>query len=410
VRHGTDRLTLGRRGYLTDCVTTPVPPVSSLRRQVDVVRRRHNLHAVQDALAIWVTAGAMAAIGIVLVAVRGGPFAFMATLACAALAGAAATALLVRRVVRRWLRAADAAGWVDSARGLGGRLPSLLELDGRAEGPFFDLLVAQGLDTRARWRPEDVVPEVVPARTFALAMTACSLLALAVALAPKLRPVPPRLLVGERRMDFIRTGGTPDAEQLLVTPGRAQQAPGSDGASTTEPEPPGALAEASEAVRSWLRDGLGVADDWEAGEEQARVDQPPAGRERAGGQPPRGARPGAAAVPEGKAGTPARDADGDAVRPAADGERGEADAGQPGSGGGGAGDGTDPFRAGDRRTHPHAPRVGHGALDDRPPRRYRPQPRAGPPPAHRAAGTPHAGVGELRADRAPDLCPRRDAA
>ena len=304
---------------------------------MDAIRWRHNLHELYDALAQWVTAGAVAAIAVVAVAVRGGRTAFMVTLVCGLLAVAVATMLLGRRAVRRWLRAADAPRWVDAARDLRGRLPSLLELDGRARGGFFELLAAQGLETRTRWRPEDVVPEVIPARSFALAVTVCSLLALVVSLAPKLRPTPPRFVVGDRRMDFVRTGETAHAEQLLATPGNEQPAPAGDRAPAPDDDAPGALADASDAVQNWLRDALGIADDWDAGTEEGRADAPVAAAPHAGGEPPRGARPGAAADPHGAGGTPARDSDGDAVRPAAD----TSGARQPGGGGTGAGDGSD---------------------------------------------------------------------
>ena len=51
---------------------------------MDAIRWRHNLHELYGALAQWVTAGAMAAIAVVAVAVRGGRTAFMVTLVCGA--------------------------------------------------------------------------------------------------------------------------------------------------------------------------------------------------------------------------------------------------------------------------------------------------------------------------------------
>ena len=182
------------------------------------------------------------------------------------------------------------------------------------------------------------MPEVIPARSFALAVIACSLLALVVSLAPKLRPAPPRFVVGERRMDFVRTGETAHAERLLVTPGHEQPAPSErrrDRRRTSNA--PGALADASDAVQNWLRDALGIADDWEAGTEEGHADAPVAARPTRAREPPRGARPGPRPIRTEPAGTPARDTDGDAVRAAAD----TSGARQPGGGGTGAGDGSD---------------------------------------------------------------------
>src|SRR5262245_20383445 len=213
----------------TEAVSDP-GPTQAVLRQVRLVRGRSNLALVQHVVAVWVATVAAVATGLVLVAVRGGRVAF----ALGALGGLAVvcpiTVLLLRRVSRRWLRLADAPHRIDTMRGLRGRLASLAELEGRTRGDLFALLVRQNRDALSRWQPEDVVPDVVPARPFACAVAALCALALVVVLAPKLRPPAPRIVVGDRPMDFVATrdplGG---ADRLLVAPGTEHPAPSQDG-------------------------------------------------------------------------------------------------------------------------------------------------------------------------------------
>ena len=137
------------------------------------------------------------------------------------------------------MAARDAPGRIDAARGLRGRLPSLFELDrpdGRARGPLFSLLVHQTVEAMPSWRAAEVVPEVMPIRVLASAIAALCALAMVVVMAPELRPAPPRVLVGDRRIDVSPADDTRDgAETLLVSPGTERPAPRSRGDRGREP-------------------------------------------------------------------------------------------------------------------------------------------------------------------------------
>lgn len=277
---------------------------------------------------------ATAAAAMVLAALRAGQVAFLLVTLVAVAAVLAASAALGRRVARDWLSAGDVPARVDTACALRGRVASVAELDGRAHGDLFELLVRQNLDALPRWRAEELIPEVVPAWPFAAAVASLSVLALVVVLAPALRPAPPRIVVGDVRMDFVPGHDAPDgAERLLVAPGTEH--PPADG-SAAAPEPAdepgvaGGLAGASTALQDWLQHALGVEERWEAGEQlpasQRQDTGRPAARER---------RADARSV--GGSGDAAGDgaergADGEASR-AARGDQASADA--PGGGGGG---------------------------------------------------------------------------
>jgi hypothetical protein len=336
-------------------------PIDPIVRQLRAVRWRNNLHLVQHAAAVWVGASAGAAACVVLAAIRAGRAGFVLVTIAAGVGVATVSALLARRVARGWLGTTTVPAHIDAARALHGRVRSATELAGRAPGTLFPLLLRQNLDALPRWRPDEVVPEVVPARAIAGALAAISLLALVVVLAPTLRIPPPRIVVGDRRLDFVRSDQSRDgAERLLVTPGAEQSLPESD-ADATAPEAdresdlPGDLADASGALQDWLREALGVEERWEAGEpvpESARAARPArAGRTISGDSRP-AARPvaGGHDVP-GR--SEAGEADGAAARKAG------SEAGAPGGEGGtGAGGDTDPALYG-------APRDPGGASSDR---------------------------------------------
>jgi hypothetical protein len=251
-------------------------PTQAIRRQVSAVRRRSNLHVVQHAIALWVAISAGAATLVVLSAVRGGHGAFMVVALAALVALCATTVLLGRRVRVGWMAARDAPGRIDAARGLRGRLPSLFELDrpdGRARGPLFSLLVHQTVEAMPSWRATEVVPDVMPIRVLASAIAALCALAMVVVMAPALRPAPPRVLVGDRRIDVSPADDTRDgADTLLVSPGTERPAPRREGTGDASQDTAGAagpLAGASTALRSlqtWLQQTLDAEESWDAGE------------------------------------------------------------------------------------------------------------------------------------------------
>jgi hypothetical protein len=302
------------------------------------LRRRTNLHLLQHVGALGVTVAALSATGLILAALRGNRVVFALTLLAAVCTLAIATVLLARRVAGRWLPARDAAARTDAACGLRGRLVSVLELENRAHGAFFDLLVRQNHDALPRWRPEDIVPEVVPARAFATSLLALSLLALVVVLAPKLRPPAPRVVVGDRRMDFVPVNReTAGADRILVAPGVEQHPPGRDGEGADEAvggEETGGLANLSGSLQEWLQNALGAEEHWEAGDERPLPTQA-GSRTRPEGRTP-ASRP--AADPDAPTGAGrAADGDGAASRQA---NADQAGAEESGGGGGGAGAGT----------------------------------------------------------------------
>jgi hypothetical protein len=248
-------------------------PTRVVRRQVRAVRRRSNLHVVQHAIALWVAIAAAAATVVVLSAVRSGHAVFTVVMLAGLLTLCATTGLLARRVGARWLRARAAPAHIDAARGLRGRLPSLLELDGlegRVQGPFFALLVRQNLEAMPSWSAEEMVPEVVPIRVLASAIAALCALAMVVVLAPALRPPAPHAIIGDRRIDFVATRRPHDgADRLLVTPGteRTPRDGGNGGASREREEgAAGALAGAAATVQDWLQQALDAEEHWESGE------------------------------------------------------------------------------------------------------------------------------------------------
>ncbi len=334
-------------------------PVAAVRRQVRAVRRRHNLHVVQYAVAVAVAVTATAGTLVVLGALRGGRTAF----ALVALAGGAivcgATGLLLWHAARRWLRAADAPARIDAARGLRGRVASVTELTGRTESGLYALLLRQNRDALPRWRPEDVVPEVVPAVPFACAVGAIAVLLAVLVFAPALRAPPPRVVVGDRAGDYrvARERDRDDAERLLVAPGTDHTATdgGAGGAAADDAE--SGFADATASLQDWLQHALGVEEPWEGGDQA-----PPAGPGEATREPQRAARRGSQRA------AGAADASGEGAageRPAGEsageGRPGDAenDPGGGGSGeGAGAGSETDPALYG-------APRDGAAAGPDR---------------------------------------------
>src|SRR4030095_2563050 len=107
---------------------------------------------------------ALSATGLILAALRGNRVVFALTSLAAVCTLAIATVLLARRVAGPSLPARAAAARTDAACGLRGRLVSVLELENRAHGAFFDLLVRQNHDALPRWRAQGIPPAVGAAR------------------------------------------------------------------------------------------------------------------------------------------------------------------------------------------------------------------------------------------------------
>jgi hypothetical protein len=173
----------------------------SVLRQVRRVGRRHNLHVLQRAVYLLLAGLTAGAALLLLVALTASPLAFVVALAAAG-AGAVAGAVATIRTIRRtWVPAARAPAWVDARAGLAGRLVTLAAFDGRGPAFFLPLVAAQAEARAPDWQPERLVPDRVPWGALAAALGALYGLGLVIAVAPRLRPPPVRVVAatGPRR-------------------------------------------------------------------------------------------------------------------------------------------------------------------------------------------------------------------
>jgi len=331
-----------------------LPPTQAVLQQVRAVRRRSNGHLLQQAAARWLLVTALAAALVLVAALRAGRLVFGSVLLLAACAAIAATVVVARQIRARWLRAGDAAARIDRTRELRGRLASVVELQSRAGGGFFELLAEQNVDALPRWRPEDVVPRLVSPFMLAGACAALAALVLVIVFAPWLRPPPPRVLVGDRPMDFVASNESrAGADRLVVTPGTEHQpaagAPGATGKRSETENEDSTLA----TLQEWLQDTLGADEHWQTDEGEVppsgfRQDTAPVGRQNRD--------PTARPVADGRAANGGREvpgADGPATPRPGNGNDGTSDHGvaAPGSG-----SDTDPTLYGD----PHDDVSAHG--------------------------------------------------
>jgi hypothetical protein len=335
-----------------------LPPTQAILEQVRAVRRRNNGHLLQQAAARWLLVTALAAALVVVAALRGGRLVFGCVLLLGASAAIGATVVVARQIRAHWLRARDAAARIDRARELRGRLASVVELQNRASGGFFELLAEQNVDALPGWRPEDMVPRLVSSPTLAAACAAVAALVLVIVFAPWLRPPPPRVLVGDRPMDFVASNESrAGADRLVVSPGTehhpAATAPDSGGKRSETESEDSTLA----TWQEWLQDTLGAHEHWQTDDGEV----PPSGsrqdttRNALQNRDPN-RDPSARPVADGRAANAGRElpgADGPATpRP------GDGDDGTPDHGGAapGAGSETDPNLYGD----PHDDVTAHG--------------------------------------------------
>jgi hypothetical protein len=322
-----------------------LPPTQAVLQQVRAVRRRSNGHLLQQAAARWLLVTALAAVLVLVAALRGGRLVFGTVLLLGACAAIAATVVVTRQIGARWLRERDAAARIDRARELRGRLASVVELEGRAGGGLFALLAEQNVDALPRWRPEDVVPRLVSPRMLGAACAAVTALVLVIVFAPWLRPPPPRVVVGDRPMDFVASNESrAGADRLLVAPGTEHQVPaGATGSGGTRSESEDEESTLS-TFQEWLQDTLGADEHWHTDD----GDVPPSGSRQ---DTARGARQDH--DPKGRPVADARGANGGREVPGADGPAaprpGNGDDGTPDHGGAaaGAGSDTDPTLYGD---------------------------------------------------------------
>jgi hypothetical protein len=233
-------------------------------RQLRRVRWRHNAHALQRMAYGAVATAALLAVVVLLLAVRATPPVFVAGSVVAAIALGVALIALARNAAHGWLGRARAAAWVDRTMQLDGRLLTLVDVRADDDDGFVAVLERQTAERLPAWTPARVVPYAVPPGMLAAAFASVALLALAVVLAPRLRPAAPRVVVSDRPMDWVAaTGeGGESAETHLLAPGTEQTTGADDGATVNGGgDEPGAL-------QAWLqRELLGDATpSWEDGD------------------------------------------------------------------------------------------------------------------------------------------------
>ncbi|MGH7895080.1 MAG: hypothetical protein ACREQL_10445 [Candidatus Binatia bacterium] len=202
----------------------PVDPrILDQMRRVRLRRWVRELQRVTyPVLATIGTGGALAT----LAALRGGTSVFVGTVAAALAAVGLTLGVVLRSAWRRRVQRGHAALWIDDAAGLRGVLATLLTV--RASGPFRDLLAARTLQMLPAWRPERVVPAVVPVVSACTAGVGLAALLIVVALAPRLLPAVPEIVVTNDPLAAVDARGLPTRSDRLVV-GRDGSLRGSDG-------------------------------------------------------------------------------------------------------------------------------------------------------------------------------------
>jgi len=194
--------------------------------QLRRVRWRRTAREVQRIVHPVVAAAGTGAALAVLAALRGGTLAFIAV------AGAAAVGLLVTLVVairsgwRRRLSRERAVVWIDDTAGLRGALATLVGV--RTPSPLRDLLAVRNRFLLRNWTPERVVPAVIPVASCCAAVAGLAVLALVVAIAPRLLPAPPEIVVADTPLVAADTRGLATRGDRLVV-GRDGGIRGGDG-------------------------------------------------------------------------------------------------------------------------------------------------------------------------------------
>ena len=223
--------------------STSIGPADAVARQLRRVRQRWNVHRVGRAALLVAALGALTVALTVLLALRLGLVGFALAATAVTLAAAAAGVALVRSAMNGWMRASRAAATVDARARLGGRLRTLVELGVHrpADDFFLPLLVEQNRAGLDLWRPEDLVPHLVPRAALAGALVAVSALVAVVVLAPALAPRMPAIEYSEHPLGAVEPDGLANENPDRVVIGSGD-APGEPGAETS----PSALAVADD--------------------------------------------------------------------------------------------------------------------------------------------------------------------
>src|SRR5437867_1953629 len=143
--------------------STPRDVARTIRRQMRRVRWRRNLYELQRGVYLLIATATTVAATLVLLALRAETGAFALAVWGLFLAAVALAGTIAAMTRRRWLRAAATSFWVDRQARLGGRLATLVELEGRAPAPaLLPLLVEENERRLPAWAPEKVLPESFP--------------------------------------------------------------------------------------------------------------------------------------------------------------------------------------------------------------------------------------------------------
>jgi hypothetical protein len=254
-----------------------MPDTDTIARQLHRVRRRRNLVELQRALYVLIAIGAAAAALLVVLALATSARLFAVAAWSVSATVLASTALVVWETRRRWLGGGRAAAWIDRRCALGGRLRTLVEVEGRAERGaafFLPLLVEENVGRLASWRPERVVPRRVPRSALAAALAGVGLLLVAIALAPGLRPRVPQIIYSDQPVageEMDAADGVPD--RVIVAPAETRDRRRGAAETPVAGADPGAdddsaLARLSQALQEQIRRELwGAA--WERMREAA---------------------------------------------------------------------------------------------------------------------------------------------
>jgi hypothetical protein len=317
---------------------TETTTADALRRQARRCRWRRNAVTAQVVGYGTVATVLGSATMLLAVALRGSPRVFGAALAAALTGVLVVVAALGRHARRAWVRRRVTAAWVDDEAGLGGRLTTLLALDGRG-GLLLPLLRADNERRRGAWAPERLVPTPFPPLALGALLAASTMFLALLGWAPSMAPTS-----GAAPTSGPASGEAAD-DMLGFVARRLFSSPGA-------PAPGGGAGSADASGASGEAGGEGSGDRLASlqarirrqmwGERWARSTQAVAARvgggtNAASRRTPTAARAGAGIV------VPGGDGSG-AVEPSTD---GDAVARTDTSGGAGAGAGTDPQLFGD---------------------------------------------------------------
>ena len=197
----------------------PSGAVEGIHRQLSRLRRRQNLHALQRAVCLLVAIGAAAASVLVYCALAAGAASFALTVWITAGALAGLSLVVVGWAHRGWVPGPRAAAWADGRGGLQGRLTTLAELwSPERTDLLLPLLVEQNQRWLPAWSPRRIVPRRVPWGAVSAAVAALAALRLTLALAPALRPVTPPATSGEETAPVVAGMVPPDASRTVAWP------------------------------------------------------------------------------------------------------------------------------------------------------------------------------------------------